>query len=138
DRLDLKPRHHDVERFPLPVYVAIGFFQCLAMVPGTSRSGATIVGAMLMGVDKRAAAEFSFFLAMPTRLDAFAYVFYKIRDARSGSDLWLIAIGFVAAFAVALLVVRTLLDYVSRNGYALFGWWRLAVGAAGLSALMVW
>lgn len=138
DRLDLKPRYHDAEQFPLPVYLAIGFFQCLAMVPGTSRSGATIVGAMLMGADKRAAAEFSFFLAMPTMLGAFAYDFYKNREALSGSDLSLIAIGFVAAFLVALVVVRYLLDYVSRNGYALFGWWRLAVGAVGLAALMIW
>jgi undecaprenyl-diphosphatase len=138
DRLDLKPRYGDVTNFPLSVYLKIGLFQCLAMIPGTSRSGATIVGSLLMGVEKRAAAEFSFFLAMPTMAGAFAYDLYKNRDILSAADLPVISVGFLAAFITALIVVRHLLDYVSRNGYALFGWWRLLVGGAGLIALMVW
>jgi undecaprenyl-diphosphatase len=138
DKLDLKPRYGDVTNFPLSVYLRIGLFQCLAMVPGTSRSGATIVGSLLMGVEKRAAAEFSFFLAMPTMVRAFAYDLYKNRDILSAADLPVIGIGFIAAFVTALFVVRHLLDYVSRNGYALFGWWRLLVGGVGLVALMVW
>jgi undecaprenyl-diphosphatase len=105
------------------------------MVPGTSRSGATIVGALLMGADKRSAAEFSFFLAMPTMLGAFTLDLYKNRDALNFGDSAIIAIGFVAAFVSALLVVRSLLDFVSRRGYAPFAWWRIAVGIAGLVGL---
>ena len=114
--------------FPLPVCLGIGLFQCLALIPGTSRSGATIVGALLLGADKRSAAEFSFFLAMPTMAGAFAFDLFKNRDMLSAADLPVIAIGFIAAFVVALIVVRYLLDYVSRHGFALFAWWRLIVG----------
>jgi undecaprenyl-diphosphatase len=106
-------------------------------VPGVSRSGATIVGAMLLGANKRAAAEFSFFLAMPTMVGAFSYDIFKNRDLLSMDDAAIIAIGFAAAFASALLVVRALLDFVSRRGYALFGWWRIIVGALGLAGLAV-
>ena len=77
DRLDLKPRYHDATKFSLPMYFGIGVIQCISMVPGVSRSGATIVGAMLFGADKRAATEFSFWLAMPTMVGAFAYEAYK-------------------------------------------------------------
>ncbi len=138
DRWALQPRYTDVMDYPLGLCLKIGLFQCLAMIPGTSRSGATIVGALLMGTDKRSAAEFSFFLAMPTMAGAFAYDLYKNRDILSGDDLMLIAVGFVASFVVAVFVVRSLLDFVSRRGYALFGWWRIAVGAVGLAALLVW
>jgi undecaprenyl-diphosphatase len=138
DRLALKPKYHDVMDFPLSLCLKIGFFQCLAMIPGTSRSGATIVGALLMGTDKRSAAEFSFFLAMPTMAGAFAYDLFKNRDILSAADLPIITVGFVAAFITAVIVVRYLLDYVSRHGFALFAWWRLIVGAVGLAALMIW
>jgi undecaprenyl-diphosphatase len=138
DRMALKPIYRDVERFPNRIYILIGFFQCLAMIPGTSRSGATIVGALLLGVEKRAAAEFSFFLAMPTMVGAFAYDLLKNRSALSADDFSLIAIGFVAAFLAALVVVRFLLDYISRHGYSLFGWWRVIVGSVGMIALLVW
>lgn len=138
DRRATKPRYHDITKFPLSMYLGIGLFQCLSMIPGTSRSGATIVGGLLMGADKRSAAEFSFFLAMPTMTGAFAYDLYKNYDLLSAADVKIIAIGFIAAFFAALMVVRWLLGYVSRRGYALFGWWRLLVGSVGLIALLVW
>ena len=122
--------------FPLPMALKVGLFQCLALVPGVSRSGATIVGALLLGADKRSAAEFSFFLSMPTMAGAFAYDLYKNRDVLTFDDAALIAIGFVCAFLAAVLVVRGLLDFVSRRGYAVFGWWRIAVGGAALLALL--
>ncbi|MER9352491.1 undecaprenyl-diphosphate phosphatase [Mesorhizobium sp. M0187] len=138
DRMKLQPVYRDVERFPTRLYLQIGLFQCLSLIPGTSRSGSTIVGALLLGVDKRAAAEFSFFLAIPTMVGAFAFDLFKNRNVLSSADLPIIAIGFIAAFLTALIVVRFLLDYVSRNGYSLFGWWRLVVGAVGLVALFIW
>jgi undecaprenyl-diphosphatase len=137
DRFPLKITHTDATKFPLLMYAKIGLIQCLAMVPGVSRSGATIVGAMLMGADKRSAAEFSFFLAMPTMAGAFAYDLLKNYKDLSANDLALIGIGFVAAFAAALLVVKTFLDYISRHGFAPFAWWRIVVGAAGLAGLLV-
>ncbi|MBX3581963.1 MAG: undecaprenyl-diphosphate phosphatase [Rhizobiaceae bacterium] len=138
DRLDLKPRYHDVMDYPLSLCLKIGLFQCLALIPGTSRSGSTIVGALLMGTDKRSAAEFSFFLAMPTMAGAFAYDLFKNRNVLSAADLPVIAVGFVAAFVAAVIVVKYLLDYVSRHGFSLFAWWRLAVGSVGLIALYIW
>ena len=135
DRLDLRPKYFNIMDFPLSLCLKIGLFQCLALIPGTSRSGATIVGALLMGTDKRSAAEFSFFLAMPTMAGAFVYDLYKNRDALSAADLPIIATGFIAAFVVALIVVRFLLDYVSRHGFSVFAWWRLVVGSLGLIAL---
>jgi undecaprenyl-diphosphatase len=137
DRLDLKVRYTDATRFSLPMYFGIGCLQCLAMIPGVSRSGATIVGAMALGADKRSAAEFSFFLAMPTMAGAFAYDLLKSYKLLAFNDVALIAIGFVAAFVAGLLVVRTFLDYISRHGFAPFAWWRIAVGSAGLAGLMV-
>lgn len=137
DRMPIKTRYHDVGEFPLSLCLKIGFVQCLAMVPGTSRSGATVAGALLLGADKRAAAEFSFFLAMPTMAGAFAYDLLKNRDILSGDDLAIIAIGFLAAFVSALFVVRSLLDFVSRHGFAPFAWWRILVGSVGLVALLL-
>jgi undecaprenyl-diphosphatase len=135
DRLDLKPRYHEAMTFTLPMYFVIGVAQCLSMVPGVSRSGATIVSAMLLGADRRAAAEFSFWLAMPTMAGAFAYDLYKSRAQMSSSNVMLVAIGFVVSFICAWFVVKTFLDYVSRHGFTLFAWWRVAVGTVGLIAL---
>lgn len=136
DRLDLKPRYRDAMDYPILVYLAIGILQCLAMIPGVSRSGATVVGAMAFGGDKRSAAEFSFFLAMPTMIGAFAYDLYKSRDALSDAALVNIGIGFAAAFVSGAFVVRHLLDFVSRRGFAPFAYWRLAVGAVALAAVL--
>jgi undecaprenyl-diphosphatase len=138
DRWALTPKYHDIMDLPLPVCLGIGLFQCLALIPGTSRSGATIVGAMLLGADKRSSAEFSFFLAMPVMFGAFVFDLLKNRDILSAADLPVIATGFIAAFVVAIFVVRYLVDYVSRNGFVVFAWWRLTVGAVGLIALMIW
>jgi undecaprenyl-diphosphatase len=138
DRWALYPKYKDVMDYPPSLCLKIGFFQCLAMIPGTSRSGATIVGALLMGADKRSAAEFSFFLAMPTMAGAFAFDLYKNIDILSGADLPIIATGFVTAFLAAVVVVRKLLNYGSRYGYAAFGWWRLFIGTIGITALLIW
>lgn len=135
DRLPLIRRHPDAMGLPLGVAFRIGLFQCLAMIPGVSRSGATIVGALLLGVSRRAAAEFSFFLSLPTMLGAVSLDLLKNRAALDGAAWGEIAVGFVAAFLTALVVVRFLLDFVSRNGFAVFGYWRIAVGSIALLAL---
>lgn len=128
---------HDIMDVPLLTALKIGFFQCLAMVPGVSRSGATIVGAMLMGAEKRVAAEFSFFLAMPTMAGAFAYDLYKNYKLLTFNDVVAVGIGFVVAFIAALFVVRGFLDFVSRHGFTPFAWWRIIVGCFGLAAWFV-
>src|SRR5436190_5723995 len=135
DQIDFDPHEHDATTFPLPMYLAIGFAQCLAMIPGVSRSGASIVGAMLLGADKRAAAEFSFFLPIPTMVGAFAYDLYKNRGEMTTDHLGIIAIGFVVSFITAMIVVKTFLTYVTRHGFVLFAWWRVIVGTLGLVAL---
>ena len=135
DRLDLKPKHTEAMAYQPGLAFRIGVFQCLALIPGVSRSGATIAGALLMGCDKRSAAEFSFFLAMPTMAGAFGFDLYKNRHILSLDDAATIAVGFVAAFIAAVIVVRHVLDFISRRGFAPFAWWRIAVGAAGLIGL---
>jgi undecaprenyl-diphosphatase len=135
DRLDLKPRYHDAQKFTLPMYLGIGVVQCLSMIPGVSRSGASIVAAMLFGADKRAATEFSFWLAMPTMVGAFAFEAFKNRHELAGSNLMIIAVGFAVSFVCGWIVVKWLLGYVAQHGFALFAWWRIIVGALGLIAL---
>src|SRR4029079_15692002 len=95
DRMKLKPRYDDATRCTLPMYLGIGVAQCLSMIPGVSRSGAPIFAAMLFGADRRAAAEFSFWLAMPTMAGAFAYDLYKSHTQMSGGNVVLIAVGFI-------------------------------------------
>lgn len=136
DRRAITPSYTRAEDFPLPMAVKVGFIQCLAMIPGVSRSGATIVGALLLGADKRSAAEFSFFLAMPTMLGAFVYDLAKNQDILYGEALLNIIVGFIFAFIAAIFVVRSLLAYVSRRGYAFFAWWRIGVGGVSLLALL--
>lgn len=137
DRIAPEPVHHDALGLPFGKSLAIGICQTVAMIPGVSRSGATIVGALLMGVEKRAAAEFSFLLSLPTMGAAVAYDLFKNRDVLDFGAVWEIAVGFSVAFITAILVVRWVLNYISRNGYALFGWWRIVVGSAALAALLL-
>lgn len=137
DRIAPPPVHHDAMALPFRKSLAIGFCQCLAMVPGVSRSGATIVGALLMGVEKRAAAEFSFLLSLPTMGAAVAFDLFKNRDVLDFGAVWDIAVGFAVAFVTAVLVVRWVLSFISRNGYSLFGWWRIIVGSLALGALLL-
>src|ERR1043166_7541139 len=137
DRLQVGPVHHDATAFPLPTYFIIGLCQCLAMIPGVSRSGATIVSAMLLGADRRSAAEFSFYLAMPTMAGAFVYELYKSWHQIAAASPFIVAVGFVVSFIAAWIVVKTFLDYVSSHGFSLFGWWRIVVGAVGLIALAI-
>jgi undecaprenyl-diphosphatase len=113
----------------------IGFGQVLAMVPGTSRSGATIITALLIGVERRTAAEFSFILAIPTMLAATVFSLFKARAEITSGAFDLIAVGFLTAFVVALITVRTVLAAISRIGFAPFGWYRIALGALMLAVL---
>jgi undecaprenyl-diphosphatase len=136
DRRPTAPAYHRAEDFPLSMAIKIGLIQCVAMIPGVSRSGATIVGALLLGADKRSAAEFSFFLAMPTMVGAFAYDLYKNHGILDGGAWGHIVIGFVFALITAIAVVRWLLGYVSQHGYALFAWWRITVGAVVFTSLL--
>jgi undecaprenyl-diphosphatase len=135
DRYAPAPRYDEATKLPLWMYLAVGFCQCLALIPGVSRSGATIAGAVLMGTAKRAAAEFSFFLAMPTMAAAFTYDLWKSRGDMDFSQLQYVGTGFVAAFIAGVIVVKLFLDIVSRYGFAPFAWYRIIVGAAGLIAV---
>jgi len=124
-----------VAEIPAKTTLGIGFLQCLAMIPGVSRSGATILGALSLGVERRTAAEFSFFLAIPTMLGASVLEIAKHHDtlmAGQGTSLLDVAIGFVVAFVVALLVVRWFVGIVSRRGFGPFAWYRIVVGIVAL------
>jgi undecaprenyl-diphosphatase len=125
---------HTLDQISWKQALVVGFAQCLAMVPGTSRSGATIISGMLAGIDRRAATEFSFFLAMPTMLAATVYDLYRHSSALTSLQAEGIAIGFVAAFISALIVVRAVLRFVSRHTYRPFAWYRIGLGAI----VMLW
>jgi len=121
------------EAVPYMRALGIGLFQCIALIPGVSRAGATIMGALLLKVERKAAAEFSFFLAIPTMFAASAFDLYKERAALTMDGASLIAIGFIVAFFSALLVVKTAIGFIGRHGFAPFAWYRVAAGA-----LMLW
>ncbi len=106
----------------------VGFVQCLAMIPGTSRSGSTIIGGLLFGLSRKTATEFSFFLAMPTMVGAAVYSGYKYRDLFQPADLPVFAIGFITSFIFAMIAVRGLLKFIANHSYALFAWYRIAFG----------
>lgn len=116
---------------------SIGLVQCIAMIPGVSRSGATIMGAMALGIERQTAAEFSFFLALPTLTGATVLQMAKHHDAITSGDLQLIAVGFVVSFVVALAVVKAFLAVVTKHGFAPFAWYRIAAGAVALIALSI-
>jgi len=135
ERIRPAPVVHGIEALSLRRALAIGAVQCLAMIPGVSRSGATIMGALLLGVERRTAAEFSFFLAIPTMVGAVVYDLYKNRAVLTLEGGAAIAIGFLAAFLVALVVVRAVIGFVARHGFAPFAWYRIGLGAVALVLL---
>jgi undecaprenyl-diphosphatase len=130
-----------VAEMPLKTVAGVGLIQCLAMMPGVSRSGATILGGLSLGVERRTAAEFSFFLAIPTMLGATTLELVKHRDTlmagASGVGFGTVAVGFVVSFIVAIVVVKAFVHYISRHGFAPFAWYRIAVGAAALVWLLM-
>ena len=128
ERFRPAPRVFEADQTPAPQAFGIGLFQTLALIPGASRSGSTIVGGMLMGLDRAAAAEFSFFLAMPTMAGAFAHDLWEVRHDLAPERALEIGIGFVTAFLAALLVVKPFLRFVGRSGFAPFAWYRIAAG----------
>ena len=132
ERLIKHPRWTSVEGMSWATALGIGFIQCLSMIPGVSRSGATIIGALSLGVERRTAAEYSFFLAVPTMLAASSYDLYK-SGAQLGEGAWeTIAVGFVVSFVVAVVVIKWFIGIVSRMGFAPFAWYRIVAGVAAL------
>ena len=135
ERIAPAPRHHDADRLPLSKCFQIGLCQVLAIIPGVSRSGATILGGELLGVDRKAAAEFTFYLAVPTMLGASVFDVYSNWDVLDFSAGRTILIGFVVSFLVAWVVVKTFIGFVGRYGLKPFGWYRIAAGLAILAVL---
>ena len=121
-------RIESVDDMRWPDALKVGLLQCLALIPGTSRSGATIIGAMVLGFSRQAATEFSFYLGIPTLMGAGAYSVWKQRDALHASDLPLFAVGLAFAFASALLCIRWLIRYVSTHDFRIFAWYRIVFG----------
>ena len=136
------PRIESVDQMTAMDALKVGLAQAFALIPGTSRSGATIIGGMLFGLSRKAATEFSFFLAIPTLLGATAYSLYKARDLLSVADLPLFGIGTLAAFVSAFFCVRWLLRYISSHDFSIFAWYRIVFGfvilATAYSGLVVW
>lgn len=136
ERKRMIPQVTDAAAIPWRTALGIGLLQVLAMVPGTSRSGASIIGGMCLGVSRQAATEFSFFLAIPLMFGASALKLFKHRDLITVDSLGVIAVGFVVSFVVALVVVRWLLRYVANHDFKPFGWYRIVLGLV-LAALLV-
>jgi undecaprenyl-diphosphatase len=132
ERVVKSVRFHSVEEIPLGTALSIGLVQCTAMLPGVSRSGATIMGGLMMGVERKTAAEFSFFLAVPTMMAATVYALWKDRALLNSDDLGMIAIGFIMAFLVAVVVVKAFVAVVGKYGFAPFAYYRIIVGSAAL------
>lgn len=134
ERMVKAQRFHGIADIPAVQAIGVGLIQCIAMIPGVSRSGATIMGALTLGVERRTAAEFSFFLAIPTMLGATTLELLKKGDQLTSAAVgWgSIALGFAVSFIVALLVIRWFVGLVSRHGFAPFAWYRIVAGAAAL------
>jgi undecaprenyl-diphosphatase len=130
-----------VGEMPLKTAIGVGVVQCLAMIPGVSRSGATIMGGLSLGLERRTAAEFSFFLAIPTMVGATTLELVKHHDTllagASGVGFGAVAVGFVVSFIVAIVVVRGFVHYISRQGFAPFAWYRIVAGAVALAWLLM-
>jgi len=133
DRGERKSRVESTRAMTALDALKVGFAQCFALIPGTSRSGATIIGGMLFGLSRQAATEFSFFLAVPTLMAAGAYDSLKHRDLFSINDLGMWAVGFAASFASAFLVIRWLIRYVATHDFRWFAWYRIAFGIVVLA-----
>lgn len=125
---DERATAHTLEQITWKQALAVGVGQCVAMIPGTSRSGATIIGGMMAGIQRKTATEFSFFLAMPTMLAAAVYDMYRNIHLLTSQDLSGIAVGFVAAFLSALVIVRAVLRFVANHTYRVFAWYRIGLG----------
>jgi len=130
-----EPKFNTIENISFKTALLIGFAQALAMIPGTSRSGATIMGSLLLKVERKTATEFSFFLAIPTMLGATVYDVYKNLDSLSFDNIAIIAIGFISAFFAALLVVKTVISFISTHGFAPFAYYRIVIGSVMLVLL---
>ncbi len=128
EKKQLKPRYQTLEALPWSAVLGVGLVQCLAMIPGTSRSAATIIGGLLFGASRVAAVEFSFFLAVPTMVAASGYSLVKHGAGLSSAEGIVLAVGFVTAFAVALLVIKLFLDYVKKHDFKAFGYYRIVLG----------
>lgn len=130
-----------VAEMPLKTVIGVGLIQCISMIPGVSRSGATIMGGLSLGVERRTAAEFSFFLAIPTMVGATTLELVKHHDTllagASGVGMGTVAVGFVVSFIVAIVVVRGFVHYISRHGFAPFAWYRIVAGSAALAWLLM-
>lgn len=135
ERKDFPPEHTNIDEFSPKLAFYIGLCQTISMIPGTSRAGATIMGAMLLGVERKTAAEFSFFLAIPTMLGATAYDIYKNFDSLDNGNILVIAVGFISAFFAALVVIRTMIGFISVHGFSPFGWYRIVIGTIMLGIL---
>jgi undecaprenyl-diphosphatase len=141
-RTQVAARIHDVDQMTPWDALKVGLVQCLAMIPGTSRSGATIIGGMLLGLSRKAATDFSFYLAIPTLIGAGVYSLYKERALLSMADLPMFLVGLVFSFISAWICVRWLLRYISTHSFTPFAWYRIAFGlvvlATAWSGLVVW
>jgi undecaprenyl-diphosphatase len=136
ERFRPQPTVRDVDGTPISKAFGIGVCQAMAIVPGVSRSGATIMGGLALGLDRPVATEFSFFLAIPTLAAAFTNSLWKVRHDLSGAQASEIAIGFVMAFVSSALVIRPFLKFVRRSGFQSFAWYRIVAGVALLAALV--
>ena len=136
ERIAPRPRWQGTDNLPLGKALQIGLCQCAALIPGVSRSGATILGAELLGVERKTAAHFTFYLAVPTMMGASVLELYQKRAELSSSNLEIIAVGFVVSFIVAYIVVRSFIEFVGRYGLKPFGWYRIASGVVLLALLL--
>ncbi|TZG24445.1 undecaprenyl-diphosphate phosphatase [Sphingomonas montanisoli] len=127
----------DVEHLSASRALGVGFCQLLSLIPGVSRSGATIMGGLAIGIDRKTATEFSFFLAIPTMFGAAALDLFKNRDLISAGDMMAIVVGTIVSFLVAIIVVKWLVEFVGRHGFTIFGWYRIGAGVVAL-ALLNW
>lgn len=125
---EYKPKTIEATDISFKQSILVGFAQCVAMVPGTSRSGATIIGGMLLGLSRKAATEFSFFLAMPTMLGAATYDLFRNANVLTSDNLVNISVGFMAAFVAALLVIKALVKFVEKHSLRVFAWYRIVLG----------